>query len=293
MRASEGDAKELIAMEENEKDNPQKAVMSAPKCSCSFSGTRYCQICPDNPDKRALKITSVRSSEFTSDVVVDGVRYHVQTEDHGPKKSFIRTNVYKDGAVISSKKIVYSVPPDDDGLKNQLHELMKQQHLTAINVLKSEKRKGGKNPSAYLNEVRSLLEENKQRDALKILGNALTEHPFNPFLLSYNGSLEATVNRNYERGVDICKDAIEILKADVPLGHEVFYPAFYLNLGRACLAAGLKEDAMEAFMKGLSSDPEDVALLREVRRLGVRRNPAIPFLKRSNPMNRYIGMLLR
>lgn len=80
---------------------------------------------------------------------------------------------------------------------------------------------------------------------MKILDNALTEHPFNAFLLSYYGYLDATVNKNYARGIDLCKTALEILKEDLreeaSLGREVSYPIFYLNLGRAYLAAGAQK----------------------------------------------------
>jgi tetratricopeptide (TPR) repeat protein len=281
---------------QRKKDKPGEITMSLTNCSCSLVGTRYCDICENNPNKRAIRITSSRFSEFTSNIVVDGVKYHVQTEKLGSKKPVILTSVFKDGEIISSKKIDYSHLIGDAGLNEKLQELMHQQHSSAINMLKAEKPKERKMVSLYLEDVEDLLSINNFEGALKILDNALTEHPFNAILLSYYGYLDAIVNKNYDRGVDLCKTAIEILKEElreeVSLGHGALYPVFYLHLGRAYLAAGAKKDAVEVFRKGLESDPEDLDLLREIRRLGMRREPFITFLKRSNPINKYIGMLL-
>lgn len=145
--------------------------------------------------------------------------------------------------------------------------------------------------SAYLDNVRGLLQGYKHKGAFEILRTALDEHPFDPFLLSYYGCLDAIVNKNYDNGVDVCKNAIDILEQDVPFGKEDFYPLFYLNLGRAYLAGGNKKNAAEAFKKGLEADPRDSDLLWEVSKIGMRRKPVVPILKRSNPINKYIGRL--
>ena len=87
-------------------------------------------------------------------------------------------------------------------------------------------------------------------------------------------------------------NAISGLKDTMPYGSEFFYPAFYLNLGRAYLKAGDKEGAIEAFREGLENDPDNHDLLWEFRKLGIRKSPPIPFLRRSNPVNKYIGLLV-
>ncbi len=278
---------------EKERGKNEKTAASPACSSCSLAGTRYCITCSFNPDKRAVEIRSVRSSEFTSDIVVDGVRYHVQTEKLGPRNPVVVTSVLKGGEIISSKKVDCRDLLGGPGSDKKLVDLMQRQHLAAIKSLKEANPRAGKIPSAYLEDVKGLLRENRHKAALKMLRDALTEHPFNPFLLSYYGCLDAIVDNNYERGIETCENAIEILTEEVPFGRQAFYPVFYLNLGRACLAAGKKKDAAEAFKKGLASDPRDPDLLMEARKLGTRRKPAIPFLKRSNPMNKYIGILLR
>jgi len=271
---------------------PEDAATGGIKCSCSLAGTRYCQICDHRPDKMAIKITSTRSSEFTSNIIIDGVSYHVQTEKLGLKKKIIMTSVVKDGKIISSRKIDYNDLQGDADSGRKLSELMHRQHMSAIKMLKEENPGLGKPPSSYLDDVKGLLQAHDHKGAFKMLRTALDEHPFNPFLLSYYGCLDAIVNKNYDHGVDVCKDAIDILKEVVPIGPEVYYPLFYLNLGRAYLAGGDKGNAAETFKKGLKADPQDRDLLREVSKIGMRKKTVVPFLKRSNPINKYIGRLL-
>ena len=269
---------------------PGDAATGRINCSCSWA-PRFCRYCNHNPSKRAIKITSPRSSEFTSDILIDGVRYQVETEKLGLKKIII-TSVLKDGKIISSRKIDYNDLQDDADSGRKLSELMHRQHLSTIKTLKEENPGMGKLSSTYLDDVKGLLQAYNHKGAFKMLRTALDEHPFDPFLLSYYGCLDAIVNKNYDQGIDVCKDAIDILKEDVPFGKEAFYPLFYLNLGRAYLAGGDKGNAAEAFKKGLEADPQDSDLLWEVSKIGMRRKPVVPILKRSNPINKYIGRLL-
>jgi tetratricopeptide (TPR) repeat protein len=113
-----------------------------------------------------------------------------------------------------------------------------------------------------------------------------------PFLLSYYGCLVAIVKNNPQRGIKICRDALARLGDDIPFGHELLYPVFYLNLGRAYLKGGRKKDALMVFKKGLKTDPQNSDLLGELKKLGTRKRPLVPLLKRSNTVNKYIGKLL-
>jgi len=268
-------------------DKPGDAATGRINCSCSWA-PRFCRFCSYN--QRAIKITSPRSSDFTSDIIIDGVRYHVQTEKLGRKKIII-TSVLKGGEIISSRKVDYKDIQSDADSGRELSELMHRQHMSAIKVLKEENPGMGKPSSSYLDDVKGLLQAYNHKGAFKMLQTALDEYPFDPFLLSYYGCLDAIVNKNYDHGVNACKDAIDILKEDVPFG-EVFYPLFYLNLGRAYLAGGDRGNAAESFKKGLEANPQDSDLLWEVSKIGMRRKPVVPILKRSNPINKYIGRLL-
>jgi len=163
-------------------------------------------------------------------------------------------------------------------------------------VLNAEKLREPKTISMYLKEVKNLIRGDNLEAALRMLDNALTEHPFNALLLSYYGYLDTIVNKNYKRGMDLCKTAIEIskeeLKEEGSFKHEGFHAVLYFHLGKTYLVGGVKQSAVRAFKQGLEADPENPYLLGEARRMGIRRKPVFPFLKRSNPINKYIGMLI-
>jgi hypothetical protein len=83
-----------------------------------------------------------------------------------------------------------------------------------------------------------------------------------------------------------------LLKKAETFGEELLYPVFYLNLGRAYLAASKKADAIDALKKGLKYDNGNSDLLKELRGLGLRKPAPVQFLDRSNPINKYIGLIL-
>jgi len=148
-------------------------------------------------------------------------------------------------------------------------------------------------PSDYLRALRSHLRSGKQKEAYGLLLQATLQYPDDPLILSYFGCLQAIVDKKYRSGVENCKRAILLLKKKEAFNEEVLYPVLYLNLGRAYVAAGKKRDAMDAFKKGLRYDNGNSDLKRELLGLGVRKQPPVPFLDRSNPINKYIGLILR
>jgi tetratricopeptide (TPR) repeat protein len=150
-----------------------------------------------------------------------------------------------------------------------------------------------KKKAEYFEEMKNRLRQGDGESALKLLAVAMDDYPNDPFVMSYYGCLLALAGNQAAEGIRICKEAIKRLKEAVPVGSEFFHPMFYLNLGRAQLAIGDKEDAIKAFKLGLKMDPENKDLLGEIKKLGLRKPPPVPFLRRSNPINKYIGMLLR
>ncbi len=237
-------------------------------------------------------MTSKFGSEFDSEVLVGKKRYLVQTESGGEKRPLIITHVYLNGQIMHTRKTDFGAIVDTPDVEQRVRELMQNQHDLSIKMLGEEGAKESRSTSDYMSEVKELLKSKNNKSALVVLNEAIERHPDDPFLLSYYGCLDAVANKNYKAGIETCRRAIESLKKKVPFGEEFFFPVFYLNLGRAYLAAGKKREAVEAFSRGLSADRENSDLLWEVRKLGVRRKPAVPFLKRSNPINRYIGQIL-
>jgi tetratricopeptide (TPR) repeat protein len=147
-------------------------------------------------------------------------------------------------------------------------------------------------PSDYLRAVRSHLRNGKPKDAYSLLLQATVQYPEDPLILSYFGCLQALVDKKFRSGVEACKRAILLLKKQKTFSEEVLYPVFYLNLGRAYAAAGKKKDAIDSYKKGLRYDEGNSELKKELLGLGVRKRPPVPFLDRTNPINKYIGMIL-
>jgi len=148
-------------------------------------------------------------------------------------------------------------------------------------------------PAKYLRAVKANLRNGKQEEAYKLLQQASVHYPGDPFILSYYGCFQAVMGKKFRSGVENCRKAIALLKKRETFGEELIYPAFYLNLGRAYAAAGKKKDALDAFEKGLQYDNSNNDLLGEMKALGMRKRPVVPFLDRSNPINKYIGMIVK
>ena len=242
--------------------------------------------------KNTIKITSKHGTEFDSEVILGQEKYLVQTEWGGAQKPHITTLVYLKGQVLFTRKTDCGDIMNSPDMPSEVRERMVGQHQSAIATLKAEKSAKTKTTSDYLDEAKNFLKTKNKRAALRVLNEALEHYPDDPFILSYYGCLEAVANKNYTHGIETCHMALETLKRGVPFGQEFFYPVFYLNLGRAYLAAGKKEEALGAFNKGIKLDGENKDLIWELKKLGMRKKPAVPFLNRSNPINKYIGMLL-
>lgn len=147
-------------------------------------------------------------------------------------------------------------------------------------------------PGEYIRTVKTFLRNGKQRDAFRVLQQAVVFFPDDAYILSYYGLLQALVDRKYRVGVETCKKALTLLKGASVSGEDVIFPMLYLNLGRAFLAAGKKKDAIESFQRGLKYDSRNSDLLKELRALGTRKKPPLSFLDRSNPINIYIGKIM-
>jgi tetratricopeptide (TPR) repeat protein len=68
-------------------------------------------------------------------------------------------------------------------------------------------------------------------------------------------------------------------------------PTAWLNLGRAYARRGRVDDASSCFERGLHLAPEHFLLQRALRTVDRRGRATIPFLRRSNPLNRWTGKL--
>lgn len=103
-----------------------------------------------------------------------------------------------------------------------------------------------------------------------------------PRVMSWYGVTLVMVERNSNLGVSYCDEALRAAGPDVEL---------YLNQARAHLALGQRERAVRALHRGLEQFPAHPVLLAAKELMGWRRRPVIPFLSRSNPINRWLGKL--
>lgn len=147
-------------------------------------------------------------------------------------------------------------------------------------------------PAEFIKTARGHLRKAENKEAYRILLQAMVLFPENPLILSYYGCLQAIVDRKYRSGIDHCRKALALFKAADMYTAGLVFPVLYLNLGRAHVAAGRKQDAVEAFSKGIGYDRGHRELKKELELLGIRKQPLLPFLSRSNPINKYIGILL-
>jgi len=99
---------------------------------------------------------------------------------------------------------------------------------------------------------------------------------------SYLGYGIARYERRVKEGLALCQHSIKL---------QFYEPENYLNLARVHLLARNRRKAVEALNRALklnASNPGAIALAREI---GWRRRPVIPFLPRSNFLNRLLGRL--
>jgi tetratricopeptide (TPR) repeat protein len=86
---------------------------------------------------------------------------------------------------------------------------------------------------------------------------------------------------NTRAAIALCQEA---LKRD-PKNQEHF-----LRLGTVYLIAGRRRDAVKLFHLGLRLG-RHAALARMLQVMGHRQKPVLPFLARSNPLNKYLGKI--
>jgi Flp pilus assembly protein TadD len=122
-------------------------------------------------------------------------------------------------------------------------------------------------------------------DTLTALGHlerALKLHD-HPGWHSYLGYCIARERGQHRKGRELCLSS---------LAAEPERQAHYCNLGRVQMLSGDKEDALRALREGMvkGGSPEIIRLLDA---LGTRNPSVFPALSRTNPLNRYLGLLLK
>lgn len=241
--------------------------------------------------KGAIKISTARGMEFSSDVTIHNEKYLIETDCGTPRHPVITTQIYLRGSILDTIKTDYSDllgKPDADA---RILEKTKKQHQSCVSRMQAEKRRREKSLADYAAEVKQLIESKKYQEAFSTLSEKLELHPDDPTLLSYRGLLEGLLHKRYRDGISICKKAIESVRKKMLFGSEFFYPVLYINLGRTYLAGGNRREALTAFHKALKVDRDNPEIKAIFTEIGIRRPPPISFLPRENLLNKYIGKL--
>ncbi|HEX9022619.1 MAG TPA: hypothetical protein VF799_02140 [Geobacteraceae bacterium] len=118
------------------------------------------------------------------------------------------------------------------------------------------------------------------KGALEHLENAVSLER-NPLYCSHLAICLAKEKRDFKKAVSLCNEAI---KKD-PRNSQHF-----LNLGRVYLIADLKKDALRILNMGLRFG-ENREIIAELRKFERRRPPALSFLPRENPINKFLGKI--
>ena len=103
-----------------------------------------------------------------------------------------------------------------------------------------------------------------------------------PLLLSAYALCLAEVKGSYKLAVHACHEAIK---------KDPKNPEHYFRQGRILMRAGRKKDAIWVLRMGMRHGKHR-GIIDFLGSLGIRRAPPIEFLDRSNPLNKYLGILL-
>jgi hypothetical protein len=133
-----------------------------------------------------------------------------------------------------------------------------------------------------LREVVRIFEQGDVKSAHLLLGLIHKEVPHNALVASYFGLSCILYGGQRKKGLLLCSGAVRRGVRD---------PVLWLNLAKAQTRLGMKADAIRSLQEGLRLQPDHVGLLSLWCTLGIRRRPAVPFLCRSNPINKALGKM--
>lgn len=140
-------------------------------------------------------------------------------------------------------------------------------------------------PAEVLRQGIRACREDRWRDGLDLLARLARDQEAEGRLpgvfYSYLGHAMARCEGRRHEGLDLCRHAV---------AKEAYRPENHLNLAAVLALSGNRRGALRSLRNGMALDPDHPGLKELHHRLGVRQSPPIPFLSRSNPANRLIGL---
>lgn len=132
-----------------------------------------------------------------------------------------------------------------------------------------------------LKEGIGLIREERFVEAVFFFEEILQTRGRSASTLSLLGLSMAKAKGDFHAAEKLCLEAI----------NKLFYRAdLYRNLAEVYILWGRKPQAVSTLRSGLRIDRRNKSLINELMKLGPRTKPVIPFLSRSNPLNKYIGL---
>jgi Flp pilus assembly protein TadD len=128
----------------------------------------------------------------------------------------------------------------------------------------------------------TLLRDDYCTKALPHMQRAVELDKNNPYYMSYLGVVMARSEQKWADAEKMCDAAVRMKRNQAQL---------YLNLAEVYLAAGRRDDAVEALQSGLKFARRDLRLTIAMNKLTHRRPPVLSFLQRRHPLNRQLGRL--
>ena len=104
-----------------------------------------------------------------------------------------------------------------------------------------------------------------------------------PVINSYYAFCIAKERGQMDKAISFCEESLK---------REPNNSLHYLNLGRIYLIENNKAEAIRIFREGLNFEANK-QIVEELNKLVVRKPPIFRFLKRSNPVNKYFGIILK
>lgn len=125
-----------------------------------------------------------------------------------------------------------------------------------------------------------LSQDGEWAEALLSFTQAHAAQPGNARYRSYYGLALGIVKRRFQESSELCNSAAK---------QEFFNPDMYLNLARLHMSFGFKTEAVRYLRRGRMIDPAHAEIATELRRIGRRGRPVLPFLPRGHLLNRWFG----
>lgn len=136
-------------------------------------------------------------------------------------------------------------------------------------------------PQHLVEQAQKSLAEGDSLVALIHLENAYKADP-SPRIRSMLAYCLAKERRQFQKARQLCQEALAL---------EPNNPEHYFQLGRICLLARQKKQAIQTFRKGLKLGRYQ-PIIDELRILGLRKPPVFESLARDHFLNRSAGKLL-